>query len=339
MTRRRARHGSVPSCYPSSDGMASATYGRWVEGRPPTSTLRRPSPGSTLLLVVGVLGTSTAAPLIKAAAAPSLAIAFWRMAMASGVVVPFAVGRAGPRAELRMGPRPARLSVLAGVLLAGHFACFIPAVSLTTVASAVALVAMQPAWAALILRARGERMAGQAWLGVGLAIFGAFLLSGVDVTVSGRALLGDVLALVGGALAASYRVVGAEVRRTVSTTAYTAVCYPISAVVLLAVCVASGSALGGYPGSTWLRLAALALLAQLLGHSVFNLVLKTVSPTIVSVALLFEIVGAAVLAAIFLGQSPPAAAIPAAAVIALGTFLVIRSSEKEPAVSGAPPMD
>ncbi len=289
-----------------------------------------------MLLVIGVLGTSTAAPLIKATVAPSLAIAFWRMGMASAVVVPYAAARS---AGSPMGRRARRLSAAAGVLLAGHFACFIPAVSLTTVASAVALVAMQPAWAALILRARGERMAGMAWLGVGLAIFGALLLSGVDVTVSGRALLGDGLALVGGALAASYRVVGAEVRRTVSTTAYTAVCYPVAAAVLLGVCVASGQALGGYSGGAWARLAALALLAQLLGHSVFNLVLKTVSPTIVSVALLFEIVGAAVLAALFLGQRPPAAAVPAALVIAFGTFLVIRSADTSPAVAGAPPVD
>ncbi|HVF13912.1 MAG TPA: DMT family transporter [Acidimicrobiales bacterium] len=302
----------------------------------PVTPLRRPPAGSALLLVVGVLGTSTAAPLIKATVAPSLAIAFWRMAMASGVVVPYAAWR---RAEGRMSSRNRWLSVGAGVLLAGHFGCFIPAVSLTTVASAVALVAMQPAWAALILHLRGERMAGQAWLGVGLAIGGALLLSGVDVTVSGRALAGDVLALVGGALAAAYRVVGADVRRTVSTTAYTAVCYPVAAVALLIVCVVSSQSLGGYAGSTWLRLAALALLAQILGHSVFNLVLRTVSPTIVSVALLFEIVGAAALAAIFLGQDPPAAAIPAAAVIALGTFLVIRSSERAPAVSGSPPVD
>jgi drug/metabolite transporter (DMT)-like permease len=299
----------------------------------------RPTAGNSLLLVIGVLGTSTAAPLIKAAAAPSLAIAFWRMAMASGVVVPYALGRPGGSAELRMGRVQVRRSVVAGLLLAGHFGCFIPAVSLTTVASAVALVAMQPAWAAVILRVRGERMAGQAWLGVWLAIGGALMLSGVDVTVSGRALAGDGLALVGGALAASYRVVGAEVRRTVSTTAYTAVCYPVAAVALLVVCLVSGQSLGGYSGSTWLRLAALALLAQLLGHSVFNLVLKTVSPTIVSVALLFEIVGAALLAAIFLSQRPLAAAVPAAAVIALGTFLVIRSSEKSPAVSGSPPAD
>src|SRR5207253_265738 len=135
-------------------------------------------------------------------------------------------------------------------------ACFIPAVTLTTVASAVALVSMQPAWAALILRLRGERLAPPAWVGVVLAIVGALLLSGVDVTVSRRALAGDVLALVGGAFAAAYRVAGAEVRRTVSTTAYTAVCYPLAAAVLLAVCLASGQGLGGYAGSTWLRLAA-----------------------------------------------------------------------------------
>ena len=290
--------------------------------------------------MVGVLGTSTAAPLIKAAAAPSLAIAFWRMAMASGVVVPFAFGRPETRADLRMGRRSWWLSVGAGVLLAGHFACFIPAVSLTTVASAVALVAMQPAWAALILRVRGERMAGQAWLGVGLAISGAFLLSGVDVTVSGRALVGDVLALVGGA--AGRRLPGGggggaadgvdhRLHRRLLPGGGRGAAGRVPGV--------GRRTLGGYPGSTWWRLAALALLAQLLGHSVFNLVLKTVSPTIVSVALLFEIVGAALLAAVFLGQNPPAAAIPAAAVIALGTFLVIRSSESSPAVSGAPPVD
>ena len=89
-----------------------------------------------------------------------------------------------------------------------------------------------------------------------------------------------------------------------------------------------------------MRLAALALLAQLLGHSVFNLVLKTVSPTIVSVALLFEIVGAAVLAAVFLGQNPPGGGRPG------GSRHRPRdvprdpgSSEKSPAVSGAPPVD
>ncbi len=64
----------------------------------------------------------------------------------------------------------------------------------------------------------------------------------------------------------------------------------------------------------------------------FNRVLRTTSPTVVSVAILFEIVGAALLARLWFGETPPAAAIPAAALIALGVVLVVRSG-REPAVS------
>ena len=135
-------------------------------------------------------------------------------------------------------------------------------------------------------------MAGQAWLGVGLAIGGALLLSGVDVTVSGRALVGR-RAGPGG------RRAGRVVPGGGGRGAADGVDHRLHRRLLpgggggaarrCAWCRARR--LGGYAGSTWLRLAALALLAQILGHSVFNLVLKTVSPTIVSVALLFEIVG------------------------------------------------
>ena len=44
----------------------------------------------------------------------------------------------------------------------------------------------------------------------------------------------------------------------------------------------------------------------------FNLVLRTTSPTVVSLALLLEIPGAALIAAAALGQMPPLAAVPAA---------------------------
>ena len=100
--------------------------------------LARPSRADFLLIAVGVLGVSTSAPLIKAAAAPTLAIAFWRNAMASGVVLPYAAAR--HRAELRdLNGREWRLSVLAGAFLAAHFATWIPSLSFTSVASSVAL--------------------------------------------------------------------------------------------------------------------------------------------------------------------------------------------------------
>ena len=179
-------------------------------------------------------------------------------------------------------------------------------------------------------------MAGRAWLGIAIAVAGAVLLSGIDLQVSARALGGDVLALVGGIFAALYVTVGAEVRRTVSTTAYTSICYAVAAVTLLVVCLVAGADLSGYSAGTWWRILALTALAQLLGHSIFNHVLRTTSPTVVSIAILFEIVGAAVLAAIFIGERPPLIAVPAAALIAAGVILVVRSGAQQPEVAGVP---
>ena len=285
-----------------------------------------------VLLVVALVAVSTSGPLIAATAVPALAIAFWRNAMASAVLVPVALLTA--REELRgLDRRERRLALLAGVLLALHFATWIPAVTLTTVASATALVATQPIWAALIARVRGERVRVPVWVGIAVAVGGALLLTGADLAVSGTALLGDALAVVGGMFAAGYMVAGSEVRRSVSTTTYTAVCYSVTALLLLVVCVVGRQSLAGYDAQDWLKLVALTAGAQLLGHSLFNRVLRTLSPTVVSMSILFEIPGAALLAAWLLGQRPPLLALPAAALLVAGLALVIRdSSRAEPSV-------
>lgn len=288
-----------------------------------------------LLLGVAVLAVSTAAPLIRAATAPTLAIAFWRNALVLPVIALAVWLRS--RAELRaLDPGARRLALIAGLFLAAHFATWVPSLSFTSVASSVALVATQPVWAALIARGRGQYVARRTWWGIGVAIAGVVVLSGVDLSISPRALGGDLLAMTGGMLAAAYVTVGAEVRRTVSTGVYTLVCYSVAAAVLLVVCLVGRQPVAGYPGWTWLALLAMAAGPQLLGHSVVNRVLRTISPVVVSVAILFEIVGAAVLAWIAFGEIPPASAIPAAMLIGAGVVLVISTSTGEPAVSGAP---
>jgi drug/metabolite transporter (DMT)-like permease len=282
----------------------------------------RPGGPDAVVLAVALVAVSTSGPLIAATAVPALAIAFWRNAMASAVVVPAALLTC--RAELLgLGPRERRWAVLAGLMLALHFATWVPSLSYTSVASATALVATQPVWAALLSRLRGAPVGGRVWAGIALAMAGALLLTGVDLQVSGQALLGDALALAGGAFAAAYMVAGSEVRRSVSTTTYTAVCYATTSLVLLAACLVGRQALSGYAAEDWLRLVALTAGAQLLGHSLFNVVLRRVSPTVVSLSLLLEIPGAALLAALFLGQTPPLLALPAAALLVAGLAVVL----------------
>jgi drug/metabolite transporter (DMT)-like permease len=224
-----------------------------------------------------------------------------------------------------------RFALVAGVLLAAHFATWVPSLTFTSVSSATALVSTQPIWAALLAHRGGHRLPRRAWAGIVIAVGGAALITGVDVTVSGRALTGDALAVAGGMLAAGYTVAGHRVRQSVSTWSYTAVCYTTAAAALVVSCVVGRQSLGGYSGEAWLKLAALTVGAQLLGHSLFNRVLRTTTPTVVSLAILFEVPGATLLAAVWLGQHPHAGAMPGLALLLVGLGLVIAARDRSTA--------
>jgi drug/metabolite transporter (DMT)-like permease len=295
------------------------------------------APIDLTLLGVAVLATSTAAPLIAATAAPTLAIAFWRNGLASLVLIPWAAARR--RTELRtLDRRGWALSACSGLLLAAHFGTWIPSLALTSVASSTALVSTQPVWAVVIARLRGHSVPRAVWLGTGLAVVGAGLVAGVDLQLSTRALAGDVLALIGGAMAAAYVTLGGEVRSgacgaepggtsraRLSAVSYTVICYSICACALLVVNLAAGQRLGGWDGVTWLKIGALTAGAQLLGHSLVNVALRTASATVASLVMLIEVPGAALIAALWLHQIPGAAAIPGLALLLGGAALVLRA--------------
>ena len=290
-----------------------------------------PGPADAATMLVAIVAVSTSGPLMAATAAPALAIAFWRNGLAAGLLLPWTLVRR--RDELRaLAGRERGLAVLAGALLAVHFATWVPSLTYTSVASATALVSTQPIWAALLARRSGARIAPAAWAGILVAVCGAGVLTGADVHASGRALAGDLLGLVGGMFAAGYMVAGSEVRRHVSTATYTTVCYATTAVLLLGCCLVGGAALTGYPSGAWWRLVAVTAGAQFLGHSLFNRVLKRVSPTMVSLGILFEVPGAALIAGVWLHQTPHTAALPGLVLLLVGVGLVVAARER-----GTPP--
>ena len=66
-----------------------------------------------------------------------------------------------------------------------------------------------------------------------------------------------------------------------------------------------GVSLAGFSTRSWLLIVAVTLAAQLLGHSLFNHLLAVMSPIVISLIILLEVPGAALLAGLFLGQTPP----------------------------------
>ncbi|MGH3444066.1 MAG: DMT family transporter, partial [Nocardioidaceae bacterium] len=275
-----------------------------------------------LLMAVGVLAVSTSAPLIAVMTVPPLAISFWRNGFATAAMTPGVLTHR--RGELAgLGRRQIALVVASGLALAVHFGTWVTSVRLTSVAASTALVCLQIGWVVAWQLVRGHRFGRGVIAGLVVAFVGVLIVSGVDVTVSTRALVGDLLALAGGIAAAAYMLIGSRARQTMTTTAYTWVCYGSCAAALVVACVVSGQPLGGYPLGQWGLLLVTTATAQLLGHSVFNHLLATTSPVLVSLALLLEVPGASLIAAFFLGQRPPLGTLVGLAVLLAGMALVI----------------
>jgi drug/metabolite transporter (DMT)-like permease len=279
-------------------------------------------------MTVAILGVSFSGPLTALVTASVLALAFWRNAAGAALLLPLLLR---DRVALR-GLRVRQLgsSVVAGLFLAAHFAAWLPSLTMTTVAASTALGTTTPIWTALAARFSGVHLPGRVWWGLGLAVLGAALIAGVDVTVSWEALAGDGLAVLGAICAGGYMLAGARARERLSTSAYAVVCYSTCAVVLAVAAVVAGVPLAGFSARDWWLIAAITVCAQLLGHTLLNLVLASVGPTVVGLAILLEVPGALVVALVLLQQVPPLLAVPGLVAVVVGVALVVRAGRPAP---------
>ena len=141
-----------------------------------------------------------------------------------------------------------------------------------------------------------ERLSVKTILSGLIAIGGCILISWGDFRISGSALYGDMLALSACGLVTAYLLFGQDVRKRLSLVTYTFVVYGVSTITLFFYIVVKGESFGPYPANDWLWFLLLAIVPNLLGHTLFNWSLKYVSTNIISIAILFEPIGAAILA-------------------------------------------
>ena len=279
-------------------------------------------------MAVAVAGVSFSGPLTALVATSFLAIAFWRNAAGAVLLLPVLLHERATLTGLR--PRQLVSSLVAGLFLAAHFAAWLPSLSMTTVAASTALVTTTPIWTALAARVSGVHLPAQVWWGLALAVLGAALIAGVDVTVSWEALVGDGLALLGAVCAGGYMLAGAKARERLSTSAYAVVCYSTCAVALAVAALVADVPLAGFSARDWWLIAAITFCAQLLGHTLLNLVLSSVGPTVVGLAVLLEVPGALLVALVLLQQAPPLLALPGMVAVVIGVALVIRGGRPLP---------
>ena len=272
-------------------------------------------------LGLGTLGIGTSGPLIALSAMPVVVLIFWRNLGGALLTLPFAV-KAFVTHDYKYR-RAMALSALSGVVLAFHFIGFFLAMRWTSIAAGTALVALQPIFAALIVKFLGDDIPSRAWLGMGIAFIGVIMISGVDLSISWLAFQGDIAAVIAAVLSAIYVLLGSKVQREIGTHTYTSICYFFCAITALPIALVLGFKLFDFELREWLLLLALIAGAQILGHSMFNAALKRVSPAIVSLIVFLEVPVSTLLAIWWLGQTPSIALIPGIIVILSGCVLVV----------------
>jgi drug/metabolite transporter (DMT)-like permease len=281
-----------------------------------------------LLLAIGVISVSTSAILVKVSSAPAGVLAFYRLFFTVLLMSPVFFLKYVKELKV-ITRRDWAYSIIAGIFLAFHFILWFESLNFTSVASSTVLVTLQPLFAFIgAYLFFQEKLTGKAVTSALLAVTGSFIISWGDFRISGTALWGDILALLACALVTGYLLFGQTIRKRLSLITYTYLVYAISAVVLLFYVLIRGESLGPYPKEDWIYFLLLAIVPTLLGHSLFNWSLKWLSTSTISMAILFEPIGASILAYWLLGEKILLTQVIGGMIIILGVTLFLMEERK-----------
>jgi drug/metabolite transporter (DMT)-like permease len=278
-----------------------------------------------LILTAGILSVSTAAIFIRLAFAAvdsagvgfSLVLAASRLTLAALFLLP-----TWHNFQVRSLQRSALLySATAGVFLAVHFAAWITSLAYTSIVASATLVTTNPVWVALISWVWFREK--PSWItsgGIGLALLGSVLVaiggSGSD-SVGSHPLLGNGLALVGSIAISFYFLIGREAqRRGLGIGNHVAIAYATAAIVLLPLPLLFRTGYTGYSAQVYVAILLMALFPQLIGHTSFNWAVRWISPTLVTLTILAEPIGASILGMIIFQETPSWA-------VALGALIIL----------------
>ncbi len=278
-------------------------------------------------LIAAIVAVSFAAIFARLAEVSPVSIAFLRMAFSSLILLPIYLLRVS---GVEGGEKPGREDLIplifSGLFLAMHFGFWIASLFFTTVASSVVFVSLNPLVVALYLSiVRRESVSAGFWIGLVVSLVGMVILGGGDVRVGGENWKGDLLAIAGAISVAGYFIVGSRLRKRLNLIAYVFPVYTFSAIFLLLASFIFRAKITGLPLRAYLYCMLMAILCQVVGHSLFNWTLKMVKPTVVTISVLGEPVGSTILALLILNEVPPLVTLVGSIVILTGIFIAIHS--------------
>ncbi|MFD1174733.1 DMT family transporter [Paenibacillus puldeungensis] len=282
-----------------------------------------------ILYVIGIIAISFSSIFVRWSDAEVSVIAMYRLYLTNLLMLPLLWKY---RKEMfRLTGKQWGLLLFSGLMLALHLLLWMASLRLTTVASSTVILTLEP----IIVMFGSFFLFGASInrgmiVGIGLALIGSIAIGSGDFTMSGKAATGDLLSMLGTVAIAVHVLAGKQLLSHLSAFVYNFWVFGIAGTALALYNVFNGFAFTGYSSREWGIFLLLAVVPTLFGHYLFNWLMKVISASAVSMAVLGEPVFASLLAWVLLKESLSALQLWAGALILCGVWIFIRYGKEAP---------
>jgi len=274
------------------------------------------------LILPAVFFTAFSSIFIRWISAPALTIAFFRMLFTFGLVLPYVLFRYWEDLK-RFNRKMMFLSWFSGFFLAFHFASWIASLSMTSVAASTVLVSCSPVLVtAYEIWFYKKRPTFEFFIILALALFGTILIT-MEGWNEPNHVTGNLLALFGGACMAGYLLMGVKVQEDNPFWVYIVHVNGAAAFFLGSMMLLSRTSFSTVDAKDLLLILAMTVFCSLLGHTVYNWLLRYYGATTISLATLCEPIFASILAFVLLREYPATSTLIGGGVVLLAVSRAI----------------
>ncbi|WP_337031741.1 DMT family transporter [Paenibacillus illinoisensis] len=255
-----------------------------------------------VLLLISILSVSISSIMIKSSDTATAVAGMYRLYISVIIMLPFVPWKAIRISK--MNKKDWVTVMVAGLFLGLHFLFWMESLVHTSVASSMVILSLQPLFVMIgsyfMFRERNSMLTIICLIA---ALIGSIIIAWGDLGISQEAILGDGLSLLGTILVSAYMLAGQKVSRKIDSNLYSILVFFLGGTVMLVYCLFNQIPLVGYHSSDWTYFLLLAVIPTIFGQNIFNLLLKTIGATTISVGIIGEPVLAIILAYLFLGET------------------------------------
>ncbi|SRX72463.1 DMT family transporter [Aequorivita antarctica] len=253
-----------------------------------------------IALVIGIICISIFPILVKLSLSPGVISAFYRMAIAAALLVPFTFLTGKMKIPSR---KIFLLTVLCGAIFAGDVAVWNIAIQESTATQATLLTNLSPVWvgvgAFFFLK---NKPTFNFWIGTAIAIFGMITLVGFRFFLELDFDLAFVFAILSGVFYAIYMLLSKYVLYEVEVLPFITISTLSSAFFLAILSCGLDQPFTGFSNMGWFVLVVQGVVCQLMAWLLLGYATKHMRATRVSVSLLGQAVLTTILAWLFIGE-------------------------------------